>query len=240
MKIILKILLLLSFIPGWSKTYVVSVGVRNYADKNISECWFTDNDAIDISHFYKDKNSDVITLTNKSATKESIMRAMKSKFLNANENDRILFFYSGHGFEGGFTPFDANPEDYYSFLFYKDIIEIMEKSSAKDKFIFSNACHSGTIRNKKNFTLPQKCNILMFLASRSGEYSLEYSDLKNSTFTHFLLQALKGKADSNNDKKITAVELFDYVNREVQLRTQGIQHPVMWGIFPKELIIVEL
>ena len=41
-----------------------------------------------------------------------------------------------------------------------------------------------------------------------------------------VIKGLRGKADSNNDKKVTAIELFQYVHKDVQLHNKN-QHPQM-------------
>jgi len=58
-------------------------------------------------------------------------------------------------------------------------------------------------------------------------------------FTHFLLEALKGKGDLNGDGIVTFSEVYQYVSRSVVDATQGRQNPQRtgWGDIP--LAVVE-
>ena len=44
--------------------------------------------------------------------------------------------------------------------------------------------------------------------------------------------------DRNGDRKITARELFNYVNPKVIGDTNGLQHPQMWGKFDDSMVVV--
>ena len=83
----------------------------------------------------------------------------------------------------------------------------------------------------------KKSQIMLFLSSRGSESSWETSSMKNGFFTTYLLEAFSGKADLNQNGKLTAVELFKYVHPKVVEATMGRQHPVMWGNFNKGLVI---
>ena len=54
----------------------------------------------------------------------------------------------------------------------------------------------------------EKSNVMLFLSSRDNETSIERKDMKNGFFTTCLVSALRGKADSNRDRTISAKELF--------------------------------
>ena len=78
---------------------------------------------------------------------------------------------------------------------------------------------------------PKINNVMMFLSSRPDEYSYERSDMRNGIFVSCLIRALKGGADKNGDRIITARELFDSVSMNVKELSKDKQHPVMWGNF---------
>ena len=141
------------------------------------------------------------------------------------------------GYPGGFCPYDMTKIE--EGLKYSDVISIMQKSKAKNKFIFADACHSGAIRQNDSNTEPKAGNVLLFLSSRGNEYSAESPFLANGYFTKHLLRGLGGGADVNKDKRITAKELFNYVSDGVKSQTNDRQHPVMWGKFDDDLTIVE-
>lgn len=220
-----------------AETYVVCVGIGNYSDPKIQNLTKTEADAKAMAEFYKKGTTNVITITGKYATKSQILNSLKSQFARAKANDKIIFFFSGHGYPGGFCPYDMTKIE--EGLKYSDVISIMQKSKAKSKFIFADACHSGAIRQDGSGSEPKSGNVLLFLSSRGNEYSAESPFLANGYFTKHLLRGLGGGADSNRDKRITAKELFNYVSDGVKSQTNNQQHPVMWGTFDDNLIIVE-
>ena len=79
---------------------------------------------------------------------------------------------------------------------------------------------------------------MFFLSSRTSEPSREILGMDNSVFTYFLGKGLKGLADANNDRHITARELFEYVSGKVRAKTRRNQHPVMWGNFNDNMTVM--
>ena len=61
---------------------------------------------------------------------------------------------------------------------------------------------------------------------------------KNSLFTAYLERGLRGGADTNRDRSITAIELFDFVSKGVAKDSSQKQHPVMWGNFDNNMSIL--
>lgn len=220
-----------------AETYVVCVGIGNYADPQVQNLSKTEADAKAMAEFYKKGTKNVITITGKYATKSQILKSLRSQFGRAKANDKIVFYFSGHGYPGGFCPYDMTKIE--EGLKYSDVIGIMQQSKANSKFIFADACHSGAIRQNGADSDPKAGNVLLFLSSRGNEYSAESPFLANGYFTKNLLRGLGGGADANKDKRITAKELFNYVSDGVKSQTNNHQHPVMWGKFDDNLTIVE-
>lgn len=230
------LLLILASVRMAAETFVVCVGIGSYADPKVENLMKTEKDAKAIAEFFKKGTPNVITITGKYATKQQILKSIRSQFGRAGKGDKIVFYFSGHGYPGGFCPYEMTKID--EGLTYKEVLDVMNTSSASDKFIFADACNSGAIRQANNAERPDMGNVLMFLSSRGNEYSIESPFLANGYFTKNLLRGLGGAADSDKDRQITASELFLYVSNEVQIQTQGKQHPVMWGNFPDNLVIV--
>lgn len=235
----LWIVLLMMLLPVGKvlgETYVVCVGIANYADPKVRNLVKSEQDAKSMAEFYKKGTPNVITVTGRYATKSQIIQCLKSQFGRAKRGDRILFYFSGHGYPGGFCPYDMRrPEDG---LTYEEVLRIMKASNATDKFIFADACNSGAIRNGGSGGNPETGNVMMFLSSRGNEMSVEKAFQANGCFTRHLLRGLGGAADSDADRKITAAELYRYVSMMVRKDSGDRQHPVMWGKFPEDLVIV--
>lgn len=220
-----------------AETYVVCVGVGNYADPDTPNLTKTEQDAKAMAAFYKKGTKNVITITGEYATKAQILKSLRSQFGRAKKGDKIVFFFSGHGFPGGFCPYDMRSLE--GGLSYGEIVDIMKDSKATDKLIFADACLSGSMRKDKKASQPDTGNVLLFLSSRDSESSLESPYAANGFFTKNLLRGLGGGADANGDRAITASELFKFVSNGVKKDTDDRQHPVMWGKFPDDLVIVK-
>ena len=78
-------------------------------------------------------------------------------------------------------------------------------------------------------------------ASAGSEFSFESESLKNGVFTHVILEGINsGKADLNQDGKITVEELKRYAAQQVSALTGGKQHPVSRAGNPDMDFIVAL
>ena len=221
------------------KTYVVAVGLGNYDDgEQPLPCSY--DDAHDICQFFKDyNNSEVFMLSDKNATRDHIMRVLKAQFGKSGPNDEIIFMYSGHGFDGGITCYDTD-----KLIFCTEIQEIMRNCKARRKVMFINSCHSGSFSKKgendprsRGYT-SNSSDVMLYMSSRANESSWENSLMRNSYFIYRLLQGLKGYADANGDNKVTARELFNFVNPLVIYDTKGKQHPQMYGKFDDDMVVV--
>lgn len=217
--------------------YVVSVGINDY--KSINDLHLCKNDAKAISEVFSTHTPNVTLLTDAEATKANILRNLRAQFGRAKQADTVIFFFSGHGYENGFCPYDMGntPSTGLSFA---DIAEVMRSCDAGKKLIFADSCHSGGMRKSKGKTSNPSAgnNVMLFLSSRTNESSIETPFMQNGIFTTFLKKGLRGAADANQDRDITARELFNYVSQNVRTTSQNLQHPVMWGKFDNNLSII--
>ena len=220
-----------------AETYVVCVGIAKY--QSIGSLLLPEKDAKSIAKMYKTHTNNVILITGKYATHDTIIKALKDQFKRAKKGDYIVFYFSGHGYMGGFCPYDMGKLNING-LTFKEIYSIFRDSHASHKIIYADACYSGSLRKGNKATKPdQTSDVLLFLSSRSNESSIETPKLKNGFFTAYLERGLRGGADSNKDKKITANELFDFVSKGVIKVSNGRQHPVMWGKFDNNFVLLD-
>ena len=221
-----------------SEIYVVAVGVANY--QNITDLMLPEKDAQAIADLYKTQTRNVILITGKYATKKRILKSLKDQFNRAKEEDIIVFSFSGHGYPGGICPYDMSAKE-GSGVSYKEIQNILKQSRAKRKIIFADACFSGGLRSKTPIHQQNNSDaeVLLFLSSRGGELSIESPFMVNGVFTTYLLRGMRGGADTDLNKKITAKELFQFVSQGVKERSKDKQHPVMWGKFDDEYILID-
>lgn len=231
------ILFIVSALGVNAKTYLLSVGICDYSSffSQINNLLLPVKDANAIINLYANNASvDYVVLTDKKATRSNIFRAMNKLYTLAGDDDRIVFFFSGHGYSGGICASDT-------IIDYCDIKKSLTRVKSKTKIIFVDACRSESFRknNDKKDVSHSDSESILFLASRNNENSIERRGMKNGFFTEYLVKGLKGNADSNRDRKITTKELFDFVSCRVAIQSNGRQHPVMWGNFNDSTIIIE-
>ena len=224
-----------------AETYAVIIGISSYPDMPLLLC---ENDANSMYKLYSKKTTHIVKLLSSQATCASIIRETKRMYSQAKEDDMVVFYFSGHGYPGGICPYDIGYVDYQivNGITYEDIAAIMRLCPAKKKIIFADACYSGGLRSAANSPHTSKIsdsNVLLFLASRDNETSIEMPlFMDNGLFTAALYRGLTGGADTNRNKVITAKELFIYVNGNVRNINEE-QHPVMYGHFDDNFIIFD-
>ena len=219
-----------------AKTYLVSVGIADYPGTN-NDLALPTRDATTITALYS-RNSQVTykQLLNAQASRKNILSALRTVFAQAGSNDIVVFFFSGHGYEGGLVAYDG-------LLSYTEVRKAMAKSKSRNKMIFADACFSGQFRQEASSSSQttssyKKANVMLFLSSRSNETSIESPGMSNGFFTTYLQKGLRGNADANRDRVITARELFNFVQQGVVSLSHGRQHPVMWGNFSDNMPVM--
>ena len=154
----------------------------------------------------------------------------------------VLFFFSGHGIIMQHPDtdeelvvlcpedFDANDPDTY--LTHEDVLSVVRKSPAKHKVCIFEACQKHgelafmedleRIIETRNYfdqvrlSIPE--NTIVITSCKKGEASRE-DGIKGPYFSHYLLEALDGKADGfgrgKKDGIITVGELMQYTQQQV-------------------------
>ena len=247
---------------AYDNTYAIIIGVADY--KNFTpgkgDLTFTVPDAIRFSDFLKSKRggsvpaSNIILLTDAQATKQAILDKGKALFAKAGKNDRVIFYFSGHGGEGFFMPYDATNYG-RNLLFYDEVKSIFRTSKSNTKLLFADACHSGSMKPdaKKDVELQKSLekgkqaasnmNIAVMLSCKHDQVSWETSALRQGVFTYYLMEGLAGAANRDGNKFITIQELFYYVYHNVEEKTVKMgkkQTPVLFGKFNLALIVGKL
>lgn len=228
------------------KIWAVVVGAARYTHMPVLS--YTDDDAYQLYAFLKSPeggalpDNQIQLLIDEDATHEGIVNSMRSIFMRADENDMIVFYFSGHGLQGAFLPVDY--DGFNNRLEHDEISELLKNSRAKHKLVLADACHAGGLlaargSSSMNLTIQSYYDALnastggtaLLLSSKGEEYSLEDRGLRSGIFSHFLIRGLKGEANSNEDKVVSIRELFSYVHQRVRQYTGNVQTPTLTGTF---------
>jgi len=236
------------------KIWAVVVGVGRYT--SMPSLKFTDDDAYRFYSFLRSveggalPENQIAILVDEDATRENILKKMREYFLRADENDVVLFYFSGHGLEGCFLPVDY--DGYNNKLRHEEVKQILQQSKAKHKLCIADACHSGTL-SYGNGALAAKGpvpvslqryyqafedtngGVALLMSSKAEELSLEDHGLRQGVFTYYVLQGLKGAADTDNDYLVTIKELYKYVYAKVREYTANVQTPVLTGDYDDDM-----
>lgn len=213
-----------------ARTFALLVGMSNYDDPEVTK--LPSKDVTAFRDVLKMQTKDVTLLTSRYATKDNIFEKLGTITSTAQKGDRIIFFFNGHGFEGGIGVYKGH-------IFYRDLVKALADTKATEVFVFINACHSGSAA--KNVTedtnyfdgLKSREGHVYMLSSRSEEFSWSGGWLDKGFFTQALLTGYRGKADTDHDRTVTVLELFKHIHKDVVRRSEGIQHPVI--IAPKSM-----
>jgi len=216
------------------------VGINHYyLDETIGNLQYCVNDVVELEKILSDKLrgnfgsqllhsqiGDVKRLPNRS----NIISLMSLLAANSESNDSILFYFAGHGFEqegvNYLLPADSRhnvlSETAISLSWVK---ETLSKSLARKKFIIIDACHSGsTIGRSPSLPMTRSFHEDMFseaegfaiLSScRIGQLSYDYPEKNHGVFSHYLLEGLRGSADSDGDCIITVPNANNYVSKRL-------------------------
>lgn len=231
---IISMLLLIAISMQAQKTYVLLAGVSNYGVDSIN-LYNTTKDVKALDKVFLNQNFTVARITSKNANSDNIRKKLNAIVRLAKPQDRIIFFFSGHGTPGGFVPYDRT-------LFnYQELVDILKKAKSKYVYCFIDACMSGSVKSisNNNFGIGNgRPRVCFMTASDATELSMEDSFVGHGYFTKALLKSLRGMSDKNRDKQVTLEEVFHYVYNDVTYRTKNakqVQHPQLIGTYSEEM-----
>ena len=237
-----------------AKVYAVVVGVAAYNHMPVLR--YTDDDAYRFYAFLKSPeggalpDDQIAILIDEVATRENIMEKMQDVFAKANKNDLIVFYFSGHGLNGSFLPYDF--DGFNNKIGHSEIAALFNSSKAKYKLCLADACHSGSILamrsgetepvlNQYYKTLSKSVSgTALIMSSKAEETSLESSGLRQGVFSHFLIRGLKGEADLNKNKIVSVQELFEFIYQHVRDYTGNRQSPVIKGTYDPSMPVAAM
>ncbi|MCQ2254427.1 MAG: caspase family protein [Bacteroidaceae bacterium] len=221
------------------RTFIVIAGINDYIEPSVNDLRCCEADADSYYALMSKKKDAVIHIfKGRNATKQNILSTLQAVCRQAGSNDAVVFFFSGHGYPGGFCPVDMRSKA--TGLSYAEMQTAFKQCKARRKMVFADACFSGGLRKDKSSAVNEARNgdVMFFLSSRTNETSQEIPGGRNGQFTRFLIRGLGGGADADRNRTITAKELYNFVHQGVAYATAEKQHPVMWGNFNNTMPIV--
>ncbi|MEW6619502.1 MAG: caspase family protein [bacterium] len=177
----------------------------------------------------------------------------------------VIIFFAGHGgvesdkedtekdgIAKYLLPWDTNPDDLFaSALSNTDFHRLLSTIKAQRLIIFLDACYAGGVAQRGSRDLgivenpcerlAQGEGRLVISAAKPNQRSWEDPTIGHGIFTHHLLEALKGKADMDNDGYVSIWEVYKYLEREVsqsaRCLAKSIQEPLFCGDMAKDIFL---
>ena len=120
------------------KVYMVSAGVSDYPG-TANDLTLPAMDARAMNRLYRTNSSaETILLTNDRATIANIVQALRQQFRKARKDDIVVFFFSGHGYPGGFVAYDLGKT--------RSHMRIFDIRTVSSRFVWSVVLEVGRIR----------------------------------------------------------------------------------------------
>ena len=178
--------------------------------------------------------------------------------IKQNETDLIIFF-AGHGLASSdgkelyILPQDSDPDLLSrTALSRTELFEEILNLNPKSVTMFMDTCYSGISRDEKLLLASARPvristssdgeipnNFTIFSASELNQISSGLEEAKHGIFSYYLMKGLEGKADANNDRKITNSELIAYMDTNVSEQASFLnrkQNPTLSGDPNKVLV----
>ncbi len=227
----------------YNTSRAVIVGINEYM--KLQKLEYAVNDANRIANCLNKKfgfeKKNLIMLLDEEASRQKILQTYLALNETADANDRIVFFFAGHGFtrrgrrkETGFlVPSDGDTEDLSTLIPWDEITRSSDLIPAKHILYIVDACYGGvalsrsvpgSLRFSKDMLVRFSRQVLT--AGKANEVVADSGGPidGHSIFTGHLLNALNGEAYSE-DNILTANRVMAYVYEKVATDTHSNQTP---------------
>ena len=229
-----------------AKFWLLLVGVNKYQDKRLPSLRYSAVDCQGLAAALTDASQGLTQtkqrvyhdLTSEIPTLSTLRRSLTEITDNAQPQDTILFYFSGHGMldpnsqQAFLCLADTQTDDLLNTgLALQEVLHLLGNSQAQTQLVWLDACHSGnlTFRNSRsNITtasLPnptsqmvellrqrakQSKGFYALLSCDTNQQSWEFTELGHGVFTYYLMRGLRGEA-ADPQGLIDADALYRYV-----------------------------
>ncbi len=229
------------------RLHILSVGIGNYKNSKIEKLHYAASDAAMVakvldtlrimnSHLYMEGGYKEF-LADTQATRGRILKCLDDIRYEADPEDIVMIYMSGHGKYVEFTsqryflPYDVEDDMYIestaiSYADLKGKLKQLEDKECK-VIVYMDACYAGEMYYTKaasDFIGDSEPAVIGFYSSTRNQPSLEKVELNHGVFTYALLNGIKGGAGDSNGN-VTITSLGDYITEQVRIESQGRQTP---------------
>ncbi len=224
--------------------YLLAVGVSAYADPDISDLKFADQDALAFAdiwkrqqgRFYKTVHSRV--LVEEDASSQAVRDAMDWLDHSVTQHDVAILFFSGHGVLDHRQNYHMVTQETQlsrlrsTAIAFSEVTQLIANMPCK-VILFVDTCHSAGITGAKSLVrdpwrdlISDEIGGVVFASSTAREVSVELDNLQHGAFTYAILKVLSDpKYDTLRDGLLEINELDLHITSIVKQVTDGKQHP---------------
>ena len=231
-------------ISSFRKTIAIIIAIENYAprqENQIRNVKYAINDALKFKEMLINSmnvgENDIYMIKNEEALKSNLEYEFINLFYHLTEEDRLVFYYVGHGFHNGITNFlstyDMHPSNISetAISLQKILLDPLRKSKCENALIFIDACaqrfKDENERSQITDINDEELELLTnefpyyatFLSCQPGQSSYSSDTLNNGIWTHHLVKAISGDVPEVlcSNKYITDRLLNDYLSSSVSI-----------------------
>lgn len=214
---------------NFEKSYAIVIGVDNYPNSSFKPLDATRADADAMEAYFRKENYHVKKFTGAQATRDNIRSYLLDELAQIiNEPDRFVFYFSGHGTttqkDGYIIPYDGRDSAPSSWIAMSELQGIAKQlGDARHQLFIFDSCFGGSFAVKgmpspwspdtpKYIQRISEASARQFMTAGGANEQVPATPKEgNSVFTHYLLKALDGQADTTVDGYITASEISAYI-----------------------------
>ncbi|MFN0013808.1 MAG: caspase domain-containing protein, partial [Saprospiraceae bacterium] len=242
-----------------NSTRAVVVGISDYQEKDIPDLRFADRDAEAFANFLRSPAGGSLdgdhlkVLTNEQATMAQFAKSLNWLWEVCKEGDEAIIYFSGHGdvekkslTQPGFLLcWDAPARVYmsggaFALPMLQEVISTLSTQNKAKVLVITDACHSAKLAGSEIYGAQltgqnlarQYANEIKLLSCQPNEYSIEGEQWGGGrgAFSYYLVDALYGMADANNDLSVNLKEVGRYLEDHVTVEVAPVsQNPKVVG-----------
>ena len=240
---------------GYGQRHALVIGIDDYQDPAFSDLAHAVRDAEGVAQVLQETlgfpQNNVRVLRNDAASANQLRLALDDWACDRNrvgQHDLMVIFFAGHGVtrdlglqgkRGYLLPPEGrcgeDGEPVWSSLYsMADLEDVSEAIPCKHALFILDCCFGGLVQNRAPLPIAPglRSRARQILTAGSEDQTvLDGGGGGHSVFTAELIAAMRGAADVNEDRVLSFGELFEYLARRVETRTEYRQTPLQ-DFFP--------
>ena len=239
---------------GEGRSWAILVGAQNY--HRATNLRFTVNDVEQLAKTLENHGSypteSILKMVDTAPNErfQPLCASMKAELprwlAKPGPEDLVLVYFTGHGFRDKkdgklyLAPLDFDTrQPAKTGVAIQWLRAQLAKCPAKIKLLIIDSCHAGSEKGENSESITAKelgatfrdmRDVVTVASSTDDQKSQMWPEMKQSLFSFWLNQGLKGHADGDGNSKVTIDEIFRYVHRHVTETAQQVfgvsQEPV--------------